>query len=234
MREQEVEAIRGAEVIWCVSEEERAFVESVAPATPTCFVRYGAQPERASPGFASRQGIVFLGSFIAGVDSPNEDAVMHLLGDLMPRLWNDTPELRVRVVGADPPPRLMALSGGRVEVVGYQRDPRPFLAEARVMVAPIRIGAGVKLKLIESMASGLPFVTTPSGAEGLGLGRLADDVVAADEEGITRLTRRLYDDREHWEAVRLELASVYARLFTPARFRDDLIAAMSWAGVAPP
>jgi O-antigen biosynthesis protein len=197
-------------------------------------VRYAAERTPSPPGFDSRQGIVFLGSFIAGPDSPNEDAAIHLVADVMPRLWKDHAGLPVRIVGADPTPKVAALHGDPVEVVGYQRDPRPLLAQARVMVAPIRIGAGVKLKLIESMAAGLPFVTSPSGSEGLGLGRLAEELVGEDEEAIAALTRRLYNDRDRWEAVRRELALVYERRFSPAVFREALIDAMSWTGIAPP
>lgn len=234
LRDVEVAAIRGADVIWCVSEEERAFVEGVAPATPTCFVRYAAGLGAKSPGFASRRGIVFLGSFIAGADSPNEDAAIHLVQDVMPRLWKDDPGLPVRIVGARPTPRVNALHGGPVEVVGYVPDPHRPLAEARVMVAPIRVGAGIKLKLIESMAAGLPFVTSPSGSEGLGLGRLAEELVGEDAEAIAARVLRLYGDRERWESVRAELALVYERRFSPAAFREALIDAMSWTGVAPP
>ena len=70
------------------------------------------------------------------------------------------------------------LQGPHVEVVGFVPDPAERLSAARVHVHPLRYGAGIKLKLIDTMAAGLPFVTTPIGAEGLGLGELEKVVVA--------------------------------------------------------
>jgi hypothetical protein len=234
MRAAEVDAIRGADLVWCVSEEERMFVHSAAPSTPASFVRYAAGPLEESPGFDPREGVVFLGSFIAGEGSPNEDAALHLVSDVMPRLWSDRPGLPVNIVGARPTPRVKALHGGAVEVAGYVADPRAALARARVMIAPLRLGAGIKLKLIESMAAGLPFVTTPSGAEGLGLDALEEALVGRDAEEVAVRARRLYEDRARWESVRAELARAYARRFAPAVFRDTLVDALSWAGLAPP
>jgi glycosyltransferase involved in cell wall biosynthesis len=234
VRAEEVAAIREADVVWCVSEEEKVFVESVAPTTPSCFVRYAAPDGPAAPGFTPRRGLVFLGSFIAGEGSPNEDAALHLVGDVMPGLWRERPGLPLAIVGARPTAKVTALHGGPVEVTGYAPDPRVLLSAARVFVAPIRVGAGVKLKLVESMAAGLPFVTTPRGAEGLGLGALAEILVAEDSDGIAARVRRLYDDRDLWERVRAELAALYARRFSPRAFREELVDAMAWAGVAPP
>ena len=110
----------------------------------------------------------------------------------MPKLWEQHPELVLDIVGANPTPRVRELQAPRVEVVGFVPDPFERLTRARVHVHPLRFGAGIKLKLIDTMAAGLPFVTTPIGAEGLGLGELEDALVAEDVEGLARLALQLY------------------------------------------
>ena len=234
MREEEIGAIRGADAVWCVSEEERAFVDEVAPATPASFVRYGVEASGPGPEFAERQGMVFLGSFIAGEGSPNEDAALHLVADVMPRLWERLPSLPLRIVGARPTPRVRALHGGPVRVVGYVADVWAALAGARVMMAPMRVGAGVKLKLVDSMAAGLPFVTTPCGSEGLGLGPLERMLVGEEAGDLAERAWRLHEDRESWEAARANLLSLHERRFSPPAFRESLIRALAGMGVAPP
>ena len=108
----------------------------------------------------------------------------------MPTIWSEEPDLGLEIVGANPTPLVRELQGPRVEVVGFVPDPIERLARARVHVHPLRFGAGIKLKLIDTMAAGLPFVTTPTGAEGLGLGELEDVLVAEDDADLARLALR--------------------------------------------
>jgi glycosyltransferase involved in cell wall biosynthesis len=86
----------------------------------------------------------------------------------------------LHVVGANPPPEIQALAGDGVTVHGYVANLAPLLGHLRVGVAPLRFGAGVKGKMLTTMAAGLPLVATSVAAEGLGLRdgltvRLADD-----------------------------------------------------------
>jgi glycosyltransferase involved in cell wall biosynthesis len=77
------------------------------------------------------------------------------------------PEARAVLVGANPTPALQALAGPGVEVTGWVPDVRPHLRSASCMVAPITQGAGLRNKLLEAMAAGIPVVSTPLGCEGL-------------------------------------------------------------------
>jgi glycosyltransferase involved in cell wall biosynthesis len=101
-------------------------------------------------------------------------------------------------------------------------------------VAPERFGAGLKLKLVESMAAGLPFVTTEVGAEGLGLGPLAPLAVGEDAEGVAARAWRLYTEREAWEGAQAGLLALAALRFSPEALRAALGEALAAAGILAP
>src|SRR5207247_10511761 len=127
------------------------------------------EPVRNPAGFHDRHDLLFFGGFLAGAGSPNEDALLHLVRDVLPILWERDPELRLHVVGADPTAAVEALQSERINVVGYVEDPAEWLARTRVHVSPMRFGSGIKIKLLDTIAAGLPFATTDDGADVLPL-----------------------------------------------------------------
>jgi glycosyltransferase involved in cell wall biosynthesis len=233
LRELDEQGIREADLILCVSEEEAAFARRLARAPvyvlPT-YVSVAKRPLR----FDEREGVVFFGGFLAGPGGPNEDAAVRLVEDVMPAMWEELPDLRVEVVGANPTLRVRDLQGPRVDIVGFVPDPLERLSQARVHVHPLRYGAGIKLKLIDTMAAGLPFVTTPTGAEGLGLGELEELIVAEDDRALARLAVGLYGDPEAWQHVQRQLLKLVEARFGRERFRRTLVEAFAQVGVAPP
>jgi glycosyltransferase involved in cell wall biosynthesis len=190
--------------------------------------------ESKTPGFDERKGVVFFGGFLAGPGGPNEDAAVRLVDDVMPLLWDALPDVRVEIVGANPTARVRELQAPRVDVVGFVPDPYERLSRARVHVHPLRLGAGIKLKLIDTMAAGLPFVTTPTGAEGLGLGDLEDVLVADDPLELARLALELYGNREPWQRVQSRLVEQVRERFGREQFRQTIVEAFAHVGVAPP
>jgi GT2 family glycosyltransferase len=233
LRELEEEGIRTADVVFCVSEEEASFARSLTP-TPVLLLPTYVEAPDGLPGYDEREGVLFFGGFFAGAGGPNEDGAVLLAEELMPKLWQQHPELKLDIVGASPTPRVRELQAQRVQVVGFVPDPFERLARARVHVHPLRFGAGIKLKLIDTMAAGLPFVTTPVGAEGLGLGELEDVLVSENVEGLADLALELYSDRDLWERVQAELLRVVRERFSRDQFRATLIEAFTHIGVAPP
>jgi glycosyltransferase involved in cell wall biosynthesis len=143
---------------------------------------------------AGRRDLLFVGGF---THDPNVDAAEVLVREVMPHVWIARPDTTVVIVGQDPPDRIQRLADDRVKVTGHVPELGPHWRRARAMVAPIRYGAGVKGKLLSSLAAGVPVVTTPIGNEGIDLvdgvhGLIADtpELLAA---GVTRL---LSDDEE--------------------------------------
>jgi len=109
--------------------------------------------------------MLFIGSFR---HVPNVTAIEWFVRHVLPRILESSPGARLVVVGSDPPPRdLFDKAGRSVELVGFVEDIRSELARRAVFVCPILSGSGVRVKLLEAFASGIPVISTRIGAEGL-------------------------------------------------------------------
>src|SRR5262249_47351993 len=100
----ELAAVAEADAAWCVTAEEEAVVSAVAPLTARFPLAYFAETRPDPPDFESRRDLLFFGGFLAGAGSSNEDAVMYVVDEIMPRLWKHDATLKLHVVGADPTP----------------------------------------------------------------------------------------------------------------------------------
>ena len=98
---------------------------------------------------------------------PNVDGVVYFLREIWPRIVAARPDARFVVVGANPASAIRAHAGPGVTVVGPVDDLRPQLAAAAVVVVPLRLGSGTRLKILEAWAMARPVVSTSLGAEGL-------------------------------------------------------------------
>jgi glycosyltransferase involved in cell wall biosynthesis len=100
---------------------------------------------------------------------PNLDAVEYLIDEIMPLIAARMPEVKLRIVGRRPPLELQSKAPRHawVELVGEVPDVRPYLAQAAVVVVPLRIGGGSRIKILEALAMKKAVVTTTVGAEGL-------------------------------------------------------------------
>jgi glycosyltransferase involved in cell wall biosynthesis len=125
----------------------------------------------------------------------NRDMVTHLARDVVPRLAASRPSAELRIVGTQPTDDVLRLHDGRgVVVVGPVDDPAEHLQRAWMSVCPMRFGAGVQNKVLESLAVGTPVVLTPMAAEPLGL-RDGDGVLVRDgAAGIAEGCERLFAD----------------------------------------
>jgi GT2 family glycosyltransferase len=108
--------------------------------------------------------LLFLGSFR---HIPNREAVEWFTRDVWPLIVAARPETRLVIIGSDPPPRHSLPDVGHVEMVGFVDDVRDALARYAVFICPILTGSGVRVKLLEAYAAGIPVVSTVIGAEGL-------------------------------------------------------------------
>jgi len=233
-RETELRAVQEADAAFCVSDDEARYVAEIAPGKPA-FVLPGIVEALPDPaGFDERSDLLFFGGFLATPLSPNEDSLGYLVREVLPLFWEEHPDVVLNVVGADMSDAVRALESERVRIVGYVDDPVEWLSRARVHVNPMRFGAGLKQKFLDSLAAGLPFVTTTVGAEGFPLGDVRDSMVADNPAGLAGRLGRLYADRAEWERVQARLLELAATRFDRTSFQRTLIEALSHVGVAPP
>jgi O-antigen biosynthesis protein len=233
LRKLERIGVESADIVLCVSEEEARFARELTDVPVFVLPSYTDALDH-PPGFVDRHGVVFFGGFMAGPGGPNEDAAVRLVDEVMPFVWESLPELELEIVGANPTQRVRDLHSRNVAVIGFVPDPFEYLTRARVHVHPLRVGAGIKLKLIDTMAAGLPFVTTRTGAEGLGLGALEKLLVADHPPELARLALKLYRDEELWQEVQAKLLGVARDRFGRDQFRQTIVEAFAHLAVAPP
>ena len=122
--------------------------------------------------------ICFVGSFI---HPPNIDAAVRLAGAIFPRLRAEFPDLTLQIVGDGPPGEVRALAGANVFVTGRVPDTSPFLDRAAVVVVPLRLGGGMRVKVLEALAAGKAVVASPLSVEGLDL-TSGEQVVLAESD----------------------------------------------------
>jgi glycosyltransferase involved in cell wall biosynthesis len=108
--------------------------------------------------------ILFLGSFR---HLPNQEALQWFAGGVLPLILAEEPAARFVVVGSDPPPPHALHPAESIDVIGFVDDIRKPLARYAIFVCPILSGSGVRVKLLEAFAAGIPVVSTRLGAEGL-------------------------------------------------------------------
>jgi len=122
---------------------------------------FGPSEDQPVPG-----RIVFVGSMDW---DPNEDGVLWFVQHIYPRIRQAVPNASFTVVGRNPSARLKAVASKMrgVEITGWVPDVRPFLSQAEVVVVPLRVGGGTRIKIPEAMAMSKAVVSTPIGAEGL-------------------------------------------------------------------
>lgn len=198
MRELERNIFRSVDRVSSPSPDEYNTIRTLAPDVPISTIppyfykdsdilHYG--PEH----FAALRDIVFIGGF---PHIPNVDAALFIAHEIMPLVWKEKPEARLLLVGYNPPPEVLGLAGERVIVTGQVPKIEPYFAGARVMLAALRYGAGLKGKVVEAMRLGVPVVTTPIGAEGIGLENGRDAFIATDPQDLADAVVRLMGDAE--------------------------------------
>ncbi len=175
LKREEVAAWRGAAGVSVTSSRDQSLVHAEVPGKLCAVVPNGVDLEEFAPPTAppDPDTVVFFG---AHNYFPNTDALRFFLGEIWPRVLAARPTARLRVVGPPPPPDIAAPPG--VTIAGFVPDVVAEVGRAAVAIAPLRIGGGTRLKVIEAMALARPVVATSIGAEGLDVTTERDLLIA--------------------------------------------------------
>jgi len=180
VRDWELQVGRRAALQWVCSGTDRAALLRQQPHARVVVAPNIADRLESAPGGETDPNLVL---FQGALDwFPNRDAVEFFLESAWPLVLRRCPEARLRIVGRNPPPAFLARHRHRagVEFTGTVADVYPHLAQAAVSIAPLRIGSGTRLKILEAAALAKPVVATPLGAEGLEL--VPDDEILLAEQ----------------------------------------------------
>ncbi|MFG2472594.1 glycosyltransferase [Streptomyces canus] len=193
---------RRAALCGVVSEDDRQHIQMVVPDLDPVYVPHGCDhlavlrpgAERAADALDGDAPIVtFVGNYTY---PPTHDAALFLLEEIWPKVAAGHPTVRLSVVGqgVDQDLRDLAAGAQRVDVLGFVPSLGDVLDRTAVFVCPLRVGGGVKLKMLEAVVRGVPLVTTPVGAQGFPAELLAAMDVTSDPGGMSRAVLALLDD----------------------------------------
>lgn len=197
-KKRELKVIKRSDVTIVHSHFERELLSELLPKSHVVVFPWLYEPRGAGLPPAERRDIVFLGGYR---HYPNVDAVLAFAQDILPLLLPKLPDIVFHAVGSNPPEELTKLAGRNIRIAGFIEDISPTLWGARMMVAPLRYGAGLKGKIVTAMAHGLPVITTTIGAEGMGLTNGVDVLIADEPADIAAAIERLTGDDELWKSL---------------------------------
>lgn len=179
-------------------------------------------PAPADPAREEAGTVLFVGNF---AHPPNRDAALWLAREIMPSVRERVPEARLRIVGSAPTAAVRCLAGPGVEVIADAPSVRPHLERAAVVMAPVRTGGGMRMKVLQAMATGKAVVTTGRGTEGYtGFGVEPPLLVADSAAALAAGTADLLDDAARRRRLGEDARRFAERFHSPGAWAERLTA----------
>jgi glycosyltransferase involved in cell wall biosynthesis len=151
------------------------------------------QPIRRRPGSTN---ILTLGTLHY---LPNADGIRWFATEVFPLILQQLPQATLTILGKNPPPDFLQMAAenpGRITVTGYVPELEPYLEQAALMVIPVRAGSGMRVRILEALARGMPLVTTTVGLEGIDARHAQEVLVADTPEDFAQAVIRLMGDAD--------------------------------------
>lgn len=200
-----------------VSDKDRDELLGLNPQLPVQVIPNGIDLEYFQPQAQTRDSATLL--FVGNYEyPPNIDAALFLAEHILPAVRTEIPNAKLQLVGNAPPPALQALHGDSINVTGRVPDVRPYLAQATAFASPLRLGAGIKNKVLEALAMGTPVIASPISVDGIAVTPEHTALVAAPDAFVPAVLRLLRDS-----ALQTKLAEAGPRVVAER---------YSWTGVA--
>lgn len=221
LRELELGLVRATDITLTVSDVEQRLLTDLVPGSSVEVLSNIHEVDPAPATVRGRSGVLFVGGFD---HIPNRDAAKWLCTEIMPLVRRKRPDVVTHIVGSNPPAEVLDLAGDGVVVHGWVPQLEPIYRQCRVVVAPLRFGAGVKGKVGESLSLGVPVVGTPIATEGMHL-RNGDQVLVGETAlALAEHLLTLLEDDDLWvhlsEAGKQALTSQFGFEQAAASLRD--------------
>lgn len=178
------------------------------------------------PLFEERKNFVFIGNFL---HEPNWNTVQHLKETIWPLIKKQFPEAVLEVYGAYPSQKVLQLHQPKngFFIMGRAADANEIVKKAKVVLAPIRFGAGLKGKLLEAMQCGTPSVTTTIGSEAMHANLSWNGFVTDDNELFAKKAVELYHDEKLWKQAQKNGVAIVNECYQLSKYSTALVAAIN-------
>lgn len=211
-REKELRICQKSDAVLCYNKVEHSVIAShILEMDKLHLTPWVLEHKTQGPSFEEREGISFLGGYN---HTPNVEVVEYLVNDIMPELLKKRPEITLYIYGSNMPESFEEYNSENVKVVGFAESLDDVYHHHRVFLAPLLSGAGIKGKVLESMAYGLPAVLTDVAIEGTGLTDKISTLVADDVNSTVDAVIKLYDDGKLWNQISQNVKSLVDSQFS--------------------
>jgi glycosyltransferase involved in cell wall biosynthesis len=172
------------------------------------------------PAFEDRKDFIFIGNFL---HEPNWNAVQYLKETIWPLIRKKLPDANLNVYGAYPSQKVLQLHQPKegFHIKGRAADANEVVQNARIVLAPLRFGAGIKGKLIEAMQCGTPSITTSIGAESMQGNLPWNGCVTDDVSKFLEIATELYQDEKLWTAAQQNGIAIINQRYSKELFEND-------------
>lgn len=226
IKEMELDMCRQADALIVVTEEDAAVLRNALGVEKPVFVIPNIHPVEKSPvSFQDRKGLLFVGNF---VHPPNPDAMYYFCGQILPMIQKEIPDLYLYIVGGNSIPLLQSLRSERVIITGYVPSTRPFLDHCRLSISPLRYGAGMKGKIGEALARGLPVISTTVGAEGFQFQNGTQALIADAPKDFARAVIEAYSNETLWNQLSTNGLRMIEERFSPDAVFPAVKSLLDW------
>ena len=196
-RERELSVMRNVDAILSYNEVEHSVIVSHNLKDDNIFrCPWVLESKLSKVPFEDRDGIAFLGSFN---HTPNKEAIKYFVNTVMPLIRIKEPGIKLHIYGSKMTKEIEALASNDVIIEGYVKSLSSVFDTCRVFVAPLLSGAGIKGKVLESIAYGVPCVLSPVAAESTGLTHGVNTLIANNPDQWAEYISCLYTDSQIWQ-----------------------------------
>ncbi len=197
----EIEQMGLADVIAAITDRDAETIRRLVPGVPVETIPAAVDLDRFTfhgPNEREKNSLILLG----GMNwAPNRDAAIWFANDILPLVRREFPNVVCHLIGSDPPMGSLPPSSDHFRIEGYVNDILPYYRNVSVGLIPLRVGGGMRVKMVEMMASGLPIVSTSIGAEGNRAVPGKHYLAADSAESFAQAVVQLLQDRSEQERL---------------------------------
>jgi O-antigen biosynthesis protein len=198
-KERETKVMQAVDAILSYNEIEHSIITSLNMRNDNLFIcPWVRESSRSKTAFAERNGISFLGGFN---HLPNREAVSYFVEKVMPLVTEMNPDIVFNIYGSKVTEDIEAYESENVRVHGFVENLDDIFDTTRILVAPLLSGAGIKGKVVESLACGVPVIGSEIAIEATGIVDGVSGLVARSEQEWAQSIVELYDNNDSWERI---------------------------------